>query len=196
MSRLHVALLVLALAVAGVVASSWASGPTPERHSSKGVDRDQAAVQDLPQPRVSGGQRPREFAVDVAIAMYRYDARSPRDMWRGRLFSVAGTQDGSIGAQDIDDVIPDDAQWAEMATSGQRASFLLGTAYVPPLWTQTAAEHPELPDGAVGLTVTGTQVVTWRGGSSRVPVALTLLLLCPPATERCVVSRVPAQVAR
>ena len=139
---------------------------------------------------------PRAFAIAVATALYRYDTRSPRVTWRSAVFTAAGTPEGSAAAQDIDDVIPDDAQWTDMAAVDQRASFLLGTAFVPTLWTQTVAQHPELPDGSVGFTVTGTQVVTWTGGTSRVPVAITFLLLCPPATDRCVVNRVLAQVAR
>ena len=68
--------------------------------------------------------------------------------------------------------------------------------YVPSLWWRTVAQNPELPDGATGVTVTGTRDVEWNAGSSRVPGAITMLSLCPPATERCVVNRVLAQVAR
>ena len=93
-------------------------------------------------------------------------------------------------------MIPDEAQWAQMAAIDQRSSASIADAYIPSLWTQTRREHPELPPGAVGITVIGTQLVSWEGGTSRIPVAVTVLLLCPPATERCMVSRLTAQVAR
>ena len=82
-----------------------------------------------------------------------------------------------------------------MAVIEQRSSARVVHAYIPTLWTQTMGERPDLPTGAVGVTVTGVQVVRWDGGTSRVPIAVTLLLLCPPATERCLVSRITARVA-
>jgi hypothetical protein len=170
--------------------------------SSEGQSSAQTGVDARPERRQSaavsgdGARVPREFALAVAATLYRYDTRSPRVTWRSALLAAAGTSEGSAAAQDIDDAIPDDAQWTDMAAVDQRASFQLDTAFVPTLWTQTVAQHPELPDGSVGFTVTGTQVVTWTGGTSRVPVAITFLLLCPPATDRCVVNRVLAQVAR
>jgi hypothetical protein len=172
----------------GGLSSDWRQAPT-------GVDARTQHRQSAA-PSRDAAQLPREFAISVATALYHNDTRSPRDTWLSALLTAAGIAERSAAAQDIDDVIPDDAQWTDMAEVDQRASFTLGTVFVPTLWTQTVAQHPELPDGSVGFTVTGTQVVTWAGGTSRVPVAITFLLLCPPATERCVVNRVLAQVAR
>lgn len=141
-------------------------------------------------------QAPLDFAREAVVSLHGYDTRFPRDTWRRKLLSALGTAEGSPGGRDVDRLIPDVAQWAQMAAVGQRATATIDTVYVPALWEQTAREHPELPEGATGVTVTGTQLVSWAGGTSRVPVAVTVLLLCPPATERCVVSRIPAQVAR
>jgi hypothetical protein len=197
-SRLQVALFVVAITITGLLAMSLAVGPSSARRSAGRVSLNAPnyGEQDRGGTQVREAVMPREFAVSVAKALYRYDTRSPRVSWRSALLSAAGIAESSAAAQDIDDAIPDDAQWTDMAAVYQRASFLLGTAFVPSLWTETVVQHPELPDGSVGFTVTGTQVVTWTGGGSRVPVAITLLVLCPPATERCVVNRVLAQVAR
>lgn len=146
-------------------------------------------------PDAARGSAP-GFAREAFVALHAYDTRFARDEWRRRLLSRLGVAESSLAAQDAERLIPDTAQWAQMAAVGQRASAAVGSAYVPALWRDTVAEHPGLPDGAVGVTVTGTQSVSWDGGSSRVPVAITLLLLCPPATERCVVSRITAQVAQ
>ncbi len=138
-----------------------------------------------------------DFAAAVTGALYSYDTTIVEwSSWRAAILDVAGTPAGSLGARDIERMLPDAGQWAQMADIKQQATFSVGSTYVPTLWTDTQAQHPELPKGAVGLTVTGVQDVSWSGGSSHVPVATTLLLLCPPATQQCVVSRVPAQVAR
>jgi len=141
-------------------------------------------------------ENPFAFARHAVIELHRYDTRAERDDWRRDLLATLGTAEGSPGERDVDRLVPDAAQWAQMAAIGQRTSVAVASAYVPHLWQQTAREHPELPDGAVGVTVTGTQSVSWDGGSSRVPVAATVLLLCPPAVERCVVSRITTRVAR
>ena len=138
---------------------------------------------------------PLPFARKSVKAMFSYDSRAPRDSWRSELLATLATTDGSPGSQDIDRMIPDEAQWVQMAAIDQRSSAMIADAYVPSLWTQTRREHPELPPGAKGITVIGSQLVTWEGGTSRVPLAVTVLLLCPPATERCLVNRITAQVA-
>ena len=136
------------------------------------------------------------FARDAAVSLNAYDTQVNHDTWRRGLLSALGIASGSRGEQDLDRLIPDEAQWAQMAAIEQRSSARVVHAYIPTLWTQTMREHPELPAGAAGITVTGVQLVRWEEGTSRVPVAVTLLLLCPPATERCMVNRITASVAR
>ena len=136
------------------------------------------------------------FARDAAVSLNAYDTRVDRDAWRRELLSALSIAGGSPGERDVDRLIPDGAQWAQMAAIEQRSSARVVHASIPRLWTQTMREHPELPAGAVGVTVTGVQVVRWDAGTSRVSVAVTLLLLCPPATERCMVNRITAKVAR
>ncbi len=191
------ALLLLSVAIAGLVAV-WAGGPAGDGHRPRHVAGAQSVTADRPSAEPRHGDRlgAGDFAGQVARALLGYDTGSSRARWRRAVLSLAGAPEGSLGAHDIDLLIPDDGQWEQMAAVHQRATVTVRASYVPTLWTQTAAQHPELPDGSVGMTVTGTQLVTWDGGTSRVPVAVTLLLLCPPATQRCVLSRVLAQVAR
>jgi hypothetical protein len=195
-SRALVLFSVLAVTTVGLFClRSFGGSPSNRQLSARTVDAE-PEHRHSPRPSGAAAQLPRDFAISVAKAMYHYDARTPRATWRSAVFTAAGIAESTAAAQDIDDVIPDAGQWTDMATVNQRASFTLGTAFVPTLWTQTVAQHPDLPDGSVGFTVTGAQVVTWPGGTSRVPVAITFLLLCPPATAHCVVNRVLAQVAR
>lgn len=188
-------LLVATATIASIGLAWFAAGPVAERPSpnSPGHLGSRGALRT---PRATAAPTPLGFARDAVIALHHYDTRYPRTKWRRGLLSTLGTPDGSLGVGDVDRLIPDAAQWAQMAQIGQRASATVSSAYVPALWRQTVLEHPELPDGAVGVTVTGTQLVTWAGGTSRVPVAVTVLLLCPPATGRCVVNRIAARVAR
>ena len=137
-----------------------------------------------------------DFARDAAVSLNAYDTQANRGAWRRQLLSTLGIAGGSQGERDVDRLIPDEAQWAQMAAIDQRSSARVIRAYIPTLWTQTMGEHPELPAGAVGVTVTGVQVVRWDQGASRVPIAVTLLLLCPPTTERCMVNRITAWAAR
>jgi hypothetical protein len=191
-------MLVVALAVASCVAcvASHTSGRATSAASK--AESEHRRLEDLTPPSQSAelAQRALEFAEQAAVSLRTYDSRVPQDRWRRELLARLGTADGSPGSQDIERMIPDVAQWAQMAAIGQRSSQTITDAYIPPLWTRTTREHPELPDGAVGVTVIGTQLVAWEGGRSRVPVAVTLLVLCSSTTKRCVVSRITAQVAR
>ena len=137
-----------------------------------------------------------DFARDAAVSLNAFDTQVDRDTLRRGLLRSLGIAGGSPGERDVDRMIPDAGKWAQMAVIEQRSSARVVHAYIPTLWTQTMREHPELPAGAVGVTVTGVQVVRWDDGASRVPFAVTLLLLCPPTTDRCIVNRITASVAR
>ena len=170
---------------------------------SAGIDREPVNRLGQPAPsssapalRVDVVRTAVDFARDAVVSLNAYDTQVRRDTWHRELLSALGIADGSPGERDVDRLIPDEAQWAQMAAIEQRSSARVDNAYIPTLWTQTRGEHPELPTGAVGVTVTGVQLVRWDEGTSRVPIAVTLLLLCPPATERCMVNRITARAAR
>lgn len=186
--------LVVTFATLTAISVAWVSaGSGDERHRPSGSERPGSEPS---APNSAVAQTPLDFASDAVLALHGYDTRTPRAPWRRGLLSALGTTEASLGAFDVDRLIPDAAQWVQMAALGQRASATVDSVYVPALWEQTAREHSDLPDGAIGVTVTGSQLVSWAGGTSRVPVAVTVLLLCPPATERCALSRITAQVAR
>jgi hypothetical protein len=193
--RPPVLLLMVLAAIAVLVAVLWPGPSTGARDLSRdgaGAIADRVSAAPRSVRRVDADS----FARQVAHALLGYDTASSRTQWRRSVLSLAGVPEGSLGAEDIDRLIPDDGQWGQMAVVHQRVTLTLGATYVPTLWTETAAQHPELPAGSAGITVTGTQLVTWDGGSSRVPVAVTLLIVCPPETQPCALSRVLAQVAR
>lgn len=132
-----------------------------------------------------------------AAALFSYDtSRQSRVEWADRLRDAIGPDERGAALAELEARLPSGQLWQQMAEAEQRAEFIATSTAVPRLWTETLKEHPELPEGALALTVRGEQQVTWSGGSSRAPVAVTLLMLCPPAVEQCVVARIPPQVAQ
>jgi len=139
------------------------------------------------------------FARRFASELFSYDTRvSSLTGWSSRLLadldSSADVRD--LNRADVQDRLPGAAMWRQMSAVGQRATFTAASAVVPGAWRDVESQGSGIPDGATAVTVDGVQHAAWRGGSSEVPVSVTLLLLCPPATERCVVNRIPSQVSR
>jgi hypothetical protein len=139
------------------------------------------------------------FARRFAIRLFSYDTRvSSLAGWSSPLLadldSSADVRD--LNRADLQDLLPGAAMWRQMAAVGQRAMFSAASAVVPGAWRDIESQGSGIPDGATAVTVDGVQHVVWRGGSSEVAVSVTFLLLCPPATERCVVNRIPSQVSR
>jgi hypothetical protein len=139
------------------------------------------------------------FARRFATELFSYDTRvSSLAGWSSRLLadldSSADVRD--LNRADLQDRLPGEAMWRQMSGVRQRATFTAVSAVVPSAWRDIESQGSGIPDGATAVTVDGVQHVAWRGGSSEVPVSVTLLLLCPPATERCVVNRIPSQVSR
>jgi hypothetical protein len=139
------------------------------------------------------------FARRFAAELFSYDTRvSSLAGWSSApladLDSSADVRD--LNRADLQDRLPGAAMWRQMSAVGQRATFSATSAVVPGAWRDIESQGSGIPDGATAVTVDGVQRVVWRGGSSEVPVSVTLLLLCPPATDRCVVNRIPSQVSR
>jgi hypothetical protein len=139
------------------------------------------------------------FAHRFATELFSYDTRvSSLADWSSSLLADldSSTDVRGLNRADLQDRLPGAAMWRQMSAVGQRATFTATSAVVPGAWRDLESQGSGIPDGATAVTVDGVQHVTWRGGSSEVPVSVTLLLLCPPATDRCVVNRIPAQVSR
>jgi hypothetical protein len=139
---------------------------------------------------------PGVYAIAYAGALFAYDTRSQSEpAWAAVL--TAGldlTLDvHADNVADLADRTPPAAVWATMTGSSQRATYTAASASVPTLWTQNAAAYPV---GAFAVTVAGTQHVKWNDGDSTAPQAVTLLLLCPPFNNSCVVNRIASQVLR
>jgi len=146
--------------------------------------------------RLSITHDPRAYAAAYATELFSYDTRHQSEAaWTAALTAgldpTADVHPDNIA--DLADRTPPAAVWAAMTSSAQHATFAVKSAWVPKLWTENASAYPA---GAAAITVTGTQQVSWSGGSSSVPQAVTLLLLCPPFNGSCVVNRIAAQVLR
>ena len=147
----------------------------------------------------TGGELPvtgdsRSYAIAYAVALFSYNTQAQTEAaWIHVLASgLDPTPDvHPDNVADLDNRTPPSAVWATMTSSAQRATFAAASASVPTLWAQNAAAYPV---GAFAVAVTGSQQVTWNGGASTAPQAVTLLLLCPPFNGACVVNRIAAQV--
>jgi hypothetical protein len=177
----------LALAAAGSRPSVAESGLPASASSTSPTS--------TPNPvRLSITHDPRAYATAYATALFSYDTRRQSEAaWTAALTAgldpAADVRPDNIA--DLADRTPPAAVWATMTSSAQHATFAVTSAWVPTLWTENAAAYPA---GAAAITVSGTQQVSWSGGSSSVPQAVTLLLLCPPYNGSCVVNRIAAQV--
>jgi hypothetical protein len=85
--------------------------------------------------------------------------------------------------------IPDDRLWQQMSQVSQRATFTVDEVWEPRVGLQGRDEQ-WWPPGVVLRTVTGTQTETWQppdaaAQSSSRPVALTVVVACPPAASPC-----------
>jgi hypothetical protein len=139
------------------------------------------------------------FARRFATELFSYDTRvSTLADWSSPLLADLDLSPDVRGLNraDVQDRLPGAAMWRQMSAVAQRATFSATSAVVPAAWRDLESQVSGIPDGATAVTVDGVQHVVWRGGSSEVPVSVTLLLLCPPATDRCVVNRIPSQVSR
>jgi hypothetical protein len=139
---------------------------------------------------------PSAYATGYASALFSYDTRNQSEAAWAAVLTAGLDPTSDVHADNVADLAdrtPPAAVWATMTGSSQRATYLATSASVPTLWADNAAAYPV---GAFAVTVTGTQQVTWNGGASTAPQAVTLLLLCPPFNDSCVVNRIAAQVLR
>jgi hypothetical protein len=197
--------VVLAAALGTMLGIIIASGHGTVRHAASsggGVERrnpvasltSTVAASASPAWRPSAAQDPRLFALAYATALFSYDTRDQDEpAWTatltGLLDPTADVHTQNLG--DVADRTPPVAVWAAMARSAQRATFAPTNAWVPQLWTRNASQYPP---GADVVTVTGVQHVASTAGSSNVASSVTLLLICPPFNNSCVVNRITPQV--
>ena len=207
-----VALVTLIALVAGVFVALGATGRLPNRAgaltspsppSTSSADSPAVSTSTPPDVTVPAAGNPppatadpAAYATAYATALFSYDTRAQSEAaWTAALTAgldpAADVHPDNIA--DLADRTPPAAVWATMTSSAQHATFAVTSAWVPKLWTENASAYPA---GAAAITVSGTQQVSWSGGSSSVPQAVTLLLLCPPFNGSCVVNRIAAQVLR
>ena len=182
------------LVARSVPASTSAPGASGSDLLSSAVSPSNVATRYASQLPVTSD--PRQYAIAYATALFSYDTRTQDEAaWTAGLTAGLDTAaDVRAGnTEDLANRTPPTAVWQTMASSKQYATFAVAGAWVPKLWVQNASQYPV---GAIAITVSGAQDVTWAGGSSEVPQSVTLLLLCPPYNDACVVNRIAAQVLR
>jgi len=200
------------------------SGGSPARPTTRpaGVGSAAGGIIDRTGPAVPGGSRaawatlsPHAIALRDAATTYAgrfaaqwwsYDATASRPghfVPDDLLARVGPFLDQRALAQAGDLAIPPQT-WQQIATQRQRSAVTQLHAYVPRLWDQviTAPGAEQIPPGTVMVTVTGTALVSWPGGSYTNPaLAITVDVICQPPAEAsgvpsCVVDYLFPRVAR
>ncbi|MBX3099503.1 MAG: hypothetical protein KF761_07970 [Salinibacterium sp.] len=85
--------------------------------------------------------------------------------------------------------LPTAAQWEQLAEYATTQRLVIDTATIPESWSGIVGDPANpLPAGTTAVTVEGTRVRAgeWFGQTTRkqFPVAFTMFLSCPPATDR------------
>lgn len=170
------------------------TGPsTPATPSPTSPTPGTTQLEPLPETR-----SPERFAEAVADALFVWDTFttfSPGDH-RTVLLEAADPSGaetpGLIG--DLSNFLPSDATWRDLQEYRTAQWIDIDQLYVPDQWYEAvAAADGQLADGLVAYTVEGTRHRTgvWfdEQVASEHPVAFTMFLSCPPATDRCVLLR-------
>jgi hypothetical protein len=190
------------IGIYGLVASPPAQSPgpseptgpsTPATPSPTSPTAGTTRLEPLPETR-----SPERFAEAVADALFVWDTFttfSPDDH-RTVLLEAADPSGaetpGLIG--DLSNYLPSDATWRDLQEYRTAQWIDIDRLYVPDQWYEAvAAADGQLADGLVAYTVEGTRHRTgvWfdEQVASEHPVAFTMFLSCPPATDRCVLLR-------
>ena len=148
-----------------------------------------------PQPET---RSPERFAEAVAQALFAWDTFTTfgADDHRAVLLEAADPSGAETPGliSDLSNYLPSAATWRDLQEYRTAQWIDIDRLYVPDQWYEAvAAADGQLADGLVAYTVEGTR---HRSGvwfdepvTSEHPVALTMFLSCPPATDRCVLLR-------
>jgi len=137
-----------------------------------------------------------QFARAVAAALFTWDTfttLTPADV---RAVLLAAADPSGIETpgliDDLDHYLPSATTWRDLAAYRTRQWLSIQQVAVPDQWPQAvAAGH--LRDGLIAYTIAGTRhrAGVWfdRPVTSEHPVAFTVFLSCPPASEHCALLR-------
>lgn len=141
---------------------------------------------------------PERFAEAVAQALFAWDTFTTfgADDHRTVLLEAADPSGAETPGliSDLSNYLPSAATWRDLQEYRTAQWIDIDRLYVPDQWYEAvAAADGQLADGLVAYTVEGTR---HRSGvwfdepvTSEHPVAFTMFLSCPPATDRCVLLR-------
>jgi hypothetical protein len=182
--------LLAALTVVGVAGlivgpptpSETTPAPAAPPSSAEPGDPEEAGVLDLP---VTAD--PVRYATAVADALFAWDTRDglPPDTYLAALHEATAAEGPEANGlyHDLDNYLPDQDAWAQLAGMQARQWLQVDNAAIPAGWTE-AAKHPSVGEDTVAITIDGTRHRDglWNGQPTATasPVAFTLFLSCPP----------------
>ena len=149
-------------------------------------------------PALPETRNPERFAEAVAEALFVWDTFTTfaSDGHRAVLLAAAdpsGTETPGL-ISDLSNYLPSAATWRGLQEYRTAQWVDIERLYVPDQWYEAvAAAAGQIADGLIAYTVEGTR---HRAGvwfdeqvTSQHPVAFTMFVSCPPATDRCVLLR-------
>ena len=154
-------------------------------------------------PELPETRSPERFAEAVAEALFEWDTFTTftPDDHRAVLLAAADPSGAETPGliSDLSNYLPSAATWRDLQDYRTAQWIDLDRLYVPDQWYEAvdAADGQiadgQIADGLIAYTVEGTR---HRAGvwfdeevTSELPVAFTMFLSCPPATDRCVLLR-------
>lgn len=149
-------------------------------------------------PPLPETRNPEQFAEAVAEALFVWDtftAFAPDDH-RAVLLEAADPSGAETPGliSDLSNYLPSAATWRDLQEYRTAQWIDIDRLYVPDQWHEAvAAADGQLAEGLIAYTVEGTRhrEGVWfdEAVTSEHPVAFTMFLSCPPATNRCVLLR-------
>ena len=149
-------------------------------------------------PPLPETRNPERFAEAVTDALFVWDTFTTfaPDDHRAVLLAAADPSGAETPGliSDLSNYLPSDATWRDLQEYRTAQWIDIDRLYVPGQWHEAvAAADGQLAEGLIAYTVEGTR---HRDGvwfdeqvTSEHPVAFTMFLSCPPATDRCVLLR-------
>ena len=179
------------------VPTSTPAAPETGVEPSPGSARAEQTQDDPPGgalPAVPATNDPDTYAAAIAAVLYGmdYTIYGPGDyeaLFADALWDEIDPDDSARILATINRRIPTTDMWQQMRSIKQTSAFEVELVWEP----RTGRDHREAgdwPDGVVTRNVSGTQTETWHAPeldiqSSSRPVAVTVVMACPPATSLC-----------
>ena len=180
--------------VAGEAGEQLPSAPPARPGAQTPTPLDKGGAVSTAQPSLPDTDDPDAYAVAMAEVLYGMDHAGHRPADYEALFAAALWDEIVPEAREaieatISARVPDEAMWQRMRSVAQIGAFELEDVWEPGLGRQGRGEQ-WWPPGVVMRTVSGTQAETWRPPGEQTqtstrPVAVTVVVVCPPSASPC-----------